>query len=120
MTAKEIYDILNANQHNYRYFGIRTCDNEYQCGDTVANSYNWDDDEANCYELDRACATGFDYLWLDDDSIDEDMATISKALAINACYRGKHVYLIAGMDSEYGNDESEIIISSAEVVAVIK
>ena len=121
MTAKEIYDILNANQHNFRYFGIRSCDNEYQIGETVANSYNWDDDdEANCYELDGACATGFDYLWLDEDSLEEDMASISNALEINACYRGKHTYLIAGMDSEYGNDEAEIIISRAEVIAVIK
>ena len=69
---------------------------------------------------DPSSSTGFGHLWLDDDSIDEDIDASSRAWEIDACYRGKHTYLIAGMDSEYGNDESEIIISRAEVIAVIK
>ena len=35
-------------------------------------------------------------------------------------YDGAHMYLIAGDDSEYGNDPAEIIIRNAVVVAVIK
>ena len=126
MTAREIYDIIKANERNYRYFGIRTCNDEYAIGDECAASYNWDNerDEEDWELLDGTCATGFDYLYLYDDPTDDDIADdvaeIEKALKINRAYRGAHTYLIAGMSSEYGNDDAEIIISGAEVVAIIK
>ena len=126
MTAREIYDIIKANEHNFRSFGIRTCNDEYVIGDECAASYNWDDerDEEDWELLDGTCATGFDYLYLYDDPTEEDIAddvaAIEKALEINRKYRGKHMYLIAGMGDEYGNDEAEIIISGAEVLAIVK
>lgn len=126
MNAKEIYEVIKENERNYCVFGIRTCDECLSIGDTASDSYNWDDekDESEWERLDGACATGFGYLWLVNDpteeDIAEDVATIEKAMKINAAYRGKYTYLVAGMNSQYGNDEAEEIIERATVIAIIK
>lgn len=125
MTAREIYHVIDANKHNYHVFGIRTCADEYKAGDCCAASYDWTDGIPG-EQLDGTCATGFGYLWLydnaDEEDIADDVATIQKALDLHRSisYPGQHMYLIAGNDSEYGNDDAEVIISGAEVVAVIK
>lgn len=126
MNARKIYEVIKTNEHKFRYFGIRTCDEKLTVGDTASNSYNWDDEkpEEEWERLPGACATGFDYLWLMDEpeesDIAEDVAAIQKVMNINANYPGKYTYLIAGMNSEYGNDKAEVIIENATVIAVIK
>lgn len=126
MTAREIYEVIKANERKFRCFGIRACNETLNVGETASDSYNWDDEkeESEWERLNGACATGFDYLWLVDEpeesDIADDVATIQKAMDINARYYGAHTYLIAGMNSEYGNDEAEEIIENATVLAIIK
>lgn len=122
MTAKEIYQAIKENKSNYRVFGIRTCADAAEIGDALPCSWNWDweRDEEDWEQLDGTSATGFGYLWLDEDSLEDDLAAIEQAMKINSAYRGAHTYLIGGMDYEDGVDQAEVVISNAEVVAVIK
>ena len=48
------------------------------------------------------------------------METIERAMKINSAYRGAHTYLIGGMEYEDGVDQAEVVISNAEVVAIIR
>ena len=57
---------------------------------------------------------------MDEDSLDDDLETIERAMKINSAYSGAHTYLIGGMDYEDGVDQAEVVISNAEVIAVIK
>ena len=124
-TEETIYEAIKASEHEYREYGIRTCNGEYAIGDELAPSYNWDDekDEEDWELLNGTCATGFGYLWMGDEDKQDDLETIRKALAIHtkARYPGCHTYLIATRTgSEYGNDTAEIILENAEVIAVIR
>lgn len=125
-----ILEAIKANQQ-YKVFGIRTmdADHEYQAGEVVPNSYDWDI-EADCstYEttgetLPGACAVEInlcDY-WLDGSDDEEAQQVIDKALEMAEGYPGNTVFLIAGCgDYEYGNDPQEIIIESAEMVMKIR
>lgn len=119
---EKVLNALIENGYKYRCYGLRTDDRELSVGDKVGNShdlYDNYDPEYDHYgeELDGTSATGFGYLWYDED----DMEEVEKALKIQEhYYRGAHQYLIAGDDDEYGDDEAEIIIRDAVVVAVIR
>lgn len=114
--SEKILKALIENGYKYRYYGLRTEDRDLQVDDEVGNSRDtyWENDEELL--LDGACATGFGYLWFDEDDMDE----VEKAIQIQKSYQGAHQYLIAGDDADYGSDEAEIIIRNAVVVAVIK
>lgn len=124
MTSREIYEVLKANENKFRAFGFRTCNDDLAIGDELAASYDLSDDAEPDTLLDGTSATGFDYLWLYDEPSDEDLAddlaTIEKALETNATYCGRRTYLIAGQRSSEGQDEDEIVIANAEVIAIIK
>lgn len=124
MTSREIYDIIKASEHTFCAFGVRTCDDDLAIGDELPASRDLSDDAEPDTLLDGTSATGFDYLWLYDEPSEEDIAddvaTIEKALKTNAAYRGIHTYLIAGQHSSYGQDEDEIVIADAQVIAIIK
>lgn len=107
--------------------GIRTDERLLNVGDELGSSRDWAAEDAareiNFEEVeiycDGTCATGFGYLWFDEDSKEDDLKTIEKAILLNKSYPGEHMYLIAGDGSEYGNDDAEVILSNAVVIAVL-
>lgn len=113
---EKILKALIENGYKYSCYGLRTDNRELNIGDEVGNSRDtyWENDE-EAY-LDGACATGFGYLWYDEDDVDE----VEKALNIQEAYEGTHQYLIAGDGFDYGDDKAEIIIHNAVVVAVVR
>ncbi|WP_024735311.1 hypothetical protein [Enterocloster asparagiformis] len=119
-------DIIKAIEASgYNWIGIRHLadDENYQIGDYCRNSYDWnyeydcstyDTDEPQ--ELPGTCAynTKIDCSWDDPEKIAEKLA---KAIE-NANYIGTPV-IIGGDRAEYGNDEGEIIIADAVVIAYL-
>lgn len=122
MTAMEILEAIKENENKFRVFGIRTCADKAVIGDELPCSYNWDweRDEEDWEKLNGTSATGFCYLWMDEESTDDDLASIEHALKINSSYRGAHTYLIAGNSYDEGVDQDEVVISGAEVIAIIR
>lgn len=125
LNAETIYDAIKANDHNYREFGIRTCADDCEIGEELEPSYNWDweKDEDEWEKLDGTCATGFAYLSMDESDKEADLATIQDAISTNEKYThlGKHTYLIATKyGSSYGDDDGEVILQYAEVVAILR
>lgn len=122
-----VQEILNkVNEEGYSVVAIRHCteDEDYTVGDICRNSYDWnyeldcstyDTDEP--VELEGACGyhvRGFENL--DADEIEEAAELLNKALKGAELYCGKMV-VIAGYRYTYGNDENEVIIEDAEVIA---
>lgn len=122
-----VQEILNkVNEEGYSVVAIRHCaeDEDYAVGDICRNSYDWnyeldcstyDTDEP--VELEGACGyhvRGFENL--DADEIEEATEIFEKAMKEAETYYGK-VVIIAGYRYAYGNDENEVIIEDAEVIA---
>lgn len=126
-TPREIYDIIKANEHTYRVFGIRTCDQAYKVDDICDDSYNWDDQKPSeeWERLPGVSTTGFAYLWLYDDPTEDDIAddcaVIREALELHQSqmYPGRHIYLIGGWNYTDGPDEAEKIIERGVVLAIL-
>lgn len=115
MSVQEVRDAIANSPRWMRSFGIRSTDMVYQIGDELPNSLNMVDDllEDGSYpELDGTSAT--EIL----DILDSD--SIAEAVRFNSRYDGAHQYLIGGRSEHYGDDEHEIVITSAEVLAVIR
>lgn len=126
--VKMILTALEENDYAYTYYGLRTDDNEYSIGDTLPDSLDlhecemeYDDyghpiqDTEERY-LDGTSATNIGQLYLNVDPTEQ----VEKAVEWQQTYRGKHQYLIAGDEMEYGEDEYEIIIKDAVVIAIIR
>lgn len=123
--VKEI--LTKINEEGYGVVAIRHCaeDEEYNVGDTCRNSYDWnyeldhstyEDEEP--IELDGTCGYHINnFECLDDEELDEAEALFNKAMEESGCYVGK-IVVIAGNYYSYGNDENEVIIEDAEVIAV--
>lgn len=114
--------IIEANNRGLTHFGIRGEDRELTIGAQLDNSYDWDyeNDCQSTEKLNGTCATKFDYLWLFDSEDEDDLNTIAKAIEYHKeNYRYSHTYIIAGVDSEYGDDENEVIIGGAEVICTL-
>lgn len=123
-----------ARENGCTHFGIRIVDNDagiLHVGDLCPDSYNWDFEldcstrETTGETLNGACAVEIDtsMLMLDGDDDEDVAAEIEKAVqqSESAGYWGEQMLLIAGSDScEYGDDENEIIIENAEVIAIVK
>lgn len=128
MTVEDIKRICE--ESGFGYFGFRADDMEYELGDICENSHQLfqdpifdecgdlmypmvEDHDSPYYgyydagELGGTCAVKFDV---------DDEDSISRALELVKIYSGNHLYIIAGDSMEYGNDESEIIITDAEVL----
>lgn len=128
MTVQEIQEICKKTE--YEYFGLRADNKKYNIGEICENSHQLFQDpdfdengdlifpyisntESPYYgyydagELDGTCAVGFN---------PEDENSIKNAVESVRMYDGKNIYIIAGYDIEYGNDEGEIIITEAEVI----
>lgn len=124
MTRQEVINTIT--NCNYGYIGIRHLaeDESYSIGDYCRNSYGWDYEyDRSTYDTDEpvelggTCAynTGIMPGW---DEPDEMVYKLEKAFTISSCYCGDIVF-IAGDCVEYGNDEGEIIITDAIVIAYL-
>ena len=123
----DVQEILNkVNEEGYSVVAIRHCaeDEDYAVSDICRNSYDWNY-ELDCstydteepIELDGACGyhvRGFENL--DAEEIEEATEIFEKAMKEAETYYGK-VVIIAGYRYTYGNDENEVIIEDAEVIA---
>lgn len=122
-----VSDILSkVCDEGYSVVAIRRMadDEDYNIGDMCRNSYEWNyeldhstyEDEEQI-ELDGTCGyhiVGF--ADLDSDELEEAERIFLSALNESSIYSGKPI-VIAGNDYTYGNDENEIIISDACVIA---
>lgn len=118
---KELVEIIRNCE--FTEFGIRHLadDENYNVGDEVRNSYDWnyeldhstyEDDEP--VELYGACAYDVNIDSINDTD-DEIIKQLKKALEESKCYYGKAV-LLGSSWSEYGQDANEIIMQNAEVL----
>ena len=113
MDLQKIFDKIK--EEKYSIVAIRRCckDEKYNIGDICRNSYEWDyeydvssyDTEAPT-ELDGTC--GLNISNIIDDGIEK-----------SSVYDGNNVIIIAGHDYSYGNDEEEVIIENADVIAML-
>lgn len=120
-------EIINAIENcKEAWIGIRhlATDEVYQVGDYCRPSYDWDfENDQSTYdteypqELPGTCAynTRIQVGWDDPEDIAEKL---EKALKASACYMGQ-IVIISGSSAEYGNDNGEIIIKDAFVLAKI-
>lgn len=117
-----INEILKAmKESNYRYFGIRGDNTEFEIGTELESSCDWDY-ENDCQSEEKlagTCATKIEGLWFDGE--EDDIETITKAFAYHGkTYQYTHTTIIAGDDMEYGADENETLIKNAEVIYKVK
>lgn len=123
--VKEI--LKKVNDEGYGVVAIRHCaeDEEYNVGDICRNSFDWNyeldhstyEDEEQV-ELNGTCGIhviGFENL--DEEEVEEATELFNKAMERANVYGGQ-VVVIAGNHFEYGNDEHEVIIRDAEVIAI--
>ena len=104
--------------------GIRTTsdDEHYSIGDTCRRSYDWDYD-LDCssfntedpVKLNGTCAIALN---INEDMTNEEIQTLIKETVCN--YAGDQVIIIGGnYTDDYCNDENEVIIGDAQVIAII-
>lgn len=119
--------LKKANEEGHSVLAIRHCaeDEVYSVGDICRNSYDWNyeldhstyEDEEQV-ELDGTCGlhvVGFENL--DDEEVEEATELFNRAMEQANIYSG-NIVIIAGDRFEYGNEENEVIIEAAEVIAV--
>lgn len=102
-----------------RTFGLRTISENVDVGETLSNSFVWDwENEHESDELmEGVCTTliGTCSIYADDDEI---LEYIQEALEIHnrTDYIGKYLYLVAGTNYDYGDDEGEGVLFNHIVV----
>lgn len=120
MTAQEIMKVMEENKGQFSVFGIRGDDIDMKIGEYFQFSHDmvYEDYYGEEKLLDGSCAIGIE---------DPDEDDIQNALDhITKTYLYKHLYVVAGDDYDYGNDDGEFIINNcngengAVVLAVIK
>ena len=128
MTIEEIRNVIS--EAEYAYIGIRADDRDYQIGEVMDNSHQLFQDpqytDFECTELlypyiSDGPYTGFyDGGELDGTcALEASESNIEERLEAVRNY-GERIYLIGGNSMEYGNDEDEIIIRNAEVIAILR
>lgn len=127
--------VINAYENGYRHFGIRVMPSECAAlavGDDIPDSYGWDH-ELDCSTYDTtketlggACTVGIDtnVIWFD--GSDEDNADLAEKIenalqqSKKAGYWGNQIVLAGGKSGyEWGEDENELIIEDAQVIAIL-
>ena len=115
---KNNYETIKA----YNVIGLRGTQNDedYQVGDTTRNSRDWDfeNDCSSSDELDGTSAVYVDNNWIED--ADDLIKRIEDVMDKVEAYDGKQIILIGGQVSEHGDDQDEIIIQDATVLAIMK
>lgn len=117
-TVNSIFQNGNFESNEYSYMGVRFDSREMKVGDLVGNSKdNFNRDDSRDFpeygspeyddldELNGACCYDCE-VW-------EEMINIEKSYI-------EHVYVIAGNETEYGEDRGELIIPRAKVIAILK
>lgn len=112
---KEILEKMEKS--NFNYFGIRSEDRDLPEGYELEQSHDWDDGVMLDELLSGTCATGIGCLWFDGEQ--DDIDTVQQAIDANGGSYGKYMYIIGGDSYEDGNDDGEMIISDAVVIAKI-
>lgn len=122
MTDIEIANAIVNAPRWMRSFGIRSTDTVYQVGAELPNSLNMVDDlleDGEYPELDGTSATEAPVIYTDPDP--DELEDLAEAIRFNSeYYYFEHQYLIGGRSDHYGDDEREIVIADAEVLAVIR
>lgn len=127
MTVEEIRNLIS--EAEYDYIGIRADSRDYQIGEVMDNSHQLFQDpqytDFECTELlypyiSEGPYTGFyDGGELDGTcALEVSESNIEEMIERVTSYGNKY-YLIGGNSMEYGNDDDEIIINDAEVIARI-
>lgn len=111
-------------KEKYSIIAIRRCspDERYEVGDICRNSYEWNYElEVSSYdtedpvEMEGTCGYNVSEILNMDDN-EKIRSAIMKAIDDTPIYDGNAI-IIAGNSYIYGNDENEIIIKNAEVIA---
>lgn len=127
MTVEEIRNLIS--EAEYDYIGIRADSRDYQIGEVMDNSHQLFQDpqyvDFECTELlypyisEGTYAGFYDGGELDGTcALEVSESNIEEMLERVMPYGNKY-YLIGGNSMEYGNDDDEIIINDAEVIARI-
>lgn len=85
-------------------------------GQTLPASRIWDDGVVTGDLLDGTSAIRIRTTSMDDSPVTAE--SVAAALATMSIYDGSHLVLLAGEPEGYGEDDGEIIIGEAEVMAV--
>lgn len=128
MTKNEMMNLIKkAYKDGYRDFGVRAMDTEYQAGEDVPDSYDWDiENDCSTYNttgetLPGACAVFFAVDGIQLDEYEDAEENLNAAIEQAKRYYCDHLYIIASkFGSEWGNDQNEIILRDAQVIAVIE
>ena len=115
--------IENAFDNGASAFGVRAMTHAKESvnvGDTLDNSYHWDDGEFRDDEIDGTCTLGIktDCFGEADDS--DILAAIEKSKRIYGC-QGEQIVICAGnqnVDAPH-MDDGEMVIMDAEVIFLI-
>ncbi len=124
ITVSEIQKIMLEKTSNYyQVFAIRGDDRVLEIGKKLECSRDMRDEmydhESGEYPLlPGTSATAFGWMW--NDGGEEDREEIQRTLDFNREYSYNHRYLVAGTGYEYGDDEKEIVIYNAEVMAIFE
>ncbi len=102
-----------AEEKGLSHFGIRHHHKVVNVGDSLGCSFNCIDD-IDSEKLSGICCMTISY---DDFEVEDFKGDINHLMDGN--YQDGSIILVGGCDSEYGNDDKEIIIKDAEVLFVI-
>ena len=127
MTVEEIRNLIS--EAEYDYIGIRADSRDYRIGEVMNNSHQLFQDpqyaDFECTELlypyisEGTYAGFYDGGELDGTcALEVSESNIEEMIERVTSYGNKY-YLIGGNSMEYGNDDDEIIINDAEVIARI-
>ena len=120
MDAQKIKNIIGSNNKEYCYFGIRAMManpltgelQRVEVNDIVDNSYDWADGDSTGVELDGTSA-----LEIDIDAEIEDISSVLKNIE-NYTWDTNQIVILGSIDKEYGQDNNEIVMQNAVVLAV--
>ena len=109
MNIQQIKEAIESAPFWANYFGLRMSHTPVEVGSELDNSFDWDyeNDVSSDEELNGTCAIAIDKFAEDEE--------IQEALNMIAQYDGQ-LCLIAGTSQEFGADQNEVIIQSAEVI----
>lgn len=111
----DIIDLLTemVESGEYDRIGIRGQEEEFELGEIDHCSVNWIDGVETDEELDGICAIEVTEGYYD------LAGDIEKRLAGMRYYPGEHLAILVSDRASYGEDENEIVMQDAEVVAII-
>lgn len=104
MDIQKYIELAKENFREYEYYGLRFHQGQpVEVGETLPNSFVWDDGICTEEELNGTCAINLCYPHID--RVSNDYVTLGDAI------------IIAGNFAEYGEDPGEIIIKDAIRIA---